>query len=130
MRLPSTPLGIFLVLCAVLVPAGAGLTAPVWLMVMGVRLDVAASVGAEIVGVTVLACIVLGVLYRFVLYPRLSLAVPVTAGGATMAADETPEPHPQSGLVHNLIWALFLVPFVLIIVGFIVGQLEKVAGLG
>jgi hypothetical protein len=130
MRLPSTPLGIFLVLCAVLLPAGAGLTAPVWLMVMGVRLDVAASIGAEIVGVTVLALAVLGILYRLVLHPRLAAMAPVAAVGAPATADDEDDVDPaHQRLVHGLIWALFLVPFVLIIVGFIVGQLEKVAGL-
>lgn len=110
-------------------PAGAGLTAPVWLMVMGVRLDVAAHYGAEIVGVTVIALVVLGLAYRLILHPRVMAAMPVVAGGAPMV-DEGREVNPaRDRLVHSLIWALFLVPFVLIVVGFIINQLEKVAGL-
>ena len=30
-------------------------------------------------------------------------------------------------MIHAVVWALFVVPFVLIIVGFIVGQLDKVS---
>jgi hypothetical protein len=131
MRLPSSPLGIFLVICAVLLPAGAGLTAPVWLMVMGGRLDVAASIGARIVGGTALACAGLGLLYRLVLQPRLAaLAPPAPPGGgsggsaaAAVAADPA-----RDRLVHALVWCLFLLPFVLIVVSFIVGQVDKAVG--
>ena len=122
MRLPSSPLGIFLVICAVLLPAGAGLTAPVWLMVMGVRLDVAAAIGSRIVGVTALACAGLGLVYWLVLRPRL-VAAPV------LAHVDVPEDNSvRDRLVHALVWCLFLVPFVLVVVGFIVGQLDKAAG--
>ncbi|WP_096701002.1 hypothetical protein [Magnetospirillum sp. 15-1] len=127
MRLPSSPLGIFLVICAVLLPAGAGLTAPVWLMVMGMRLDVAAAIGARIVGVTALACLCLGVLYRLVLWPRLAamtVAAPMAAADGALEADNSV----RDRMVHAVVWCLFLLPFILIVVGFIVGQLDKAAG--
>ncbi|CUW39042.1 conserved membrane protein of unknown function [Magnetospirillum sp. XM-1] len=123
MRLPSSPFGIFLVICAVLLPAGAGLTAPVWLMVMGMRLDVAAAIGARIVGVTALACACLGLVYWLVIRPRLAVAPPVAVETGPIA--ENPA---RDRLVHALVWCLFLVPFVLVVVGFIVGQLDKAAG--
>lgn len=119
MRLPSSPLGIFLSICAVLVPAGIGLTAPVWLMIMGMRLDLAASMGARIVGVTVLCCAALALAYRFVIRPRL-VPLPTTA-----AVDDGPVA--ESRLVHMIVWCLFLLPFVLIVVGFIIGQLDQAA---
>jgi hypothetical protein len=128
MRLPSSPLGIFLVICAVLLPAGAGLTAPVWLMVMGVRLDVAASIGARIVGGTALACAGLGLLYRLVLQPRLAALAPpapLDGGGGDSAVAADPG---RDRLVHALVWCLFLLPFVLIVVSFIVGQVDKAVG--
>jgi hypothetical protein len=127
MRLPTSPLGIFLIICAVVLPAGAGLTAPVWLMVMGVRLDVAASIGSRIVGVTALACTALGLVYWLVLRPRLA-AMPVIAA---VVADGPPEDHSaRDRTVHALVWGLFLLPFVLVVVGFIVGQLDSAAGAG
>ena len=127
MRLPSSPLGIFLVICAVLLPAGAGLTAPVWLMVMGVRLDVAADIGARIVGVTALACAGLAVLYRLVLRPRLAAMAPPAAEAFAGAGDVPADPL-RDRLVHAMVWCLFLLPFVLIVVGFIVGQVDRAAG--
>ncbi|KIL99873.1 hypothetical protein CCC_02662 [Paramagnetospirillum magnetotacticum MS-1] len=128
MRLPTSPLGIFLIICAVLVPAGAGLTAPVWLMVMGMRLDVAAAIGSRIVGVTALACAGLGLIYWLVLRPRILAAAPLTV--QPMAAVEGPaEDHSaRDRMVHTLVWCLFLLPFILIVVGFIVGQLDSVSG--
>ncbi|ARJ67349.1 hypothetical protein WV31_17605 [Magnetospirillum sp. ME-1] len=123
MRLPSSPLGIFLVICAVLLPAGAGLTAPVWLMVMGVRLDIAAAIGSRIVGVTVLACACLGLVYRLVIRPRLVIAAPVMV--ETGPLQENPA---RDRIVHALVWCLFLVPFVLVVISFIVGQLDKAVG--
>jgi len=127
MRLPSSPLGIFLVICAVLLPAGAGLTAPVWLMVMGMRLDLAASIGARIVGVTALACLGLGIVYRLVLRPRLAV-LPVAAPIAALEGGAEADSSARDRMVHAVVWCLFLIPFVLIVVGFIVGQLDKAAG--
>lgn len=127
MRLPSSPFGIFLVICAVLLPAGAGLTAPVWLMVMGVRLDVAADIGARIVGVTALACVGLAVLYRLVLRPRLAAMAPPAAEAFAGAGEASADPV-RDRLVHAMVWCLFLLPFVLIVVGFIVGQVDRAAG--
>lgn len=120
MRLPRSPLAIFATLCALFLPAGAGLTAPVWLMVMGVRLDLAAEIGARIVGVTVLACAALGAAYWVVLRPRLEAGLPAVT--VDLGREHNPA---RDRLVHAIVWALFVVPFVLIIVGFIVGQLEK-----
>lgn len=122
MRLPRSPLTVFATLCAVIVPAGAGLTAPVWLMVMGIRLDRAAGIGANIVGVTVLACAALGAAYWVFLRPRLETARSLTP---IPHADE--DTSVRDRMVHALVWMLFVVPFVLIIVGFIVGQLDKVS---
>ena len=122
MRLPSSPLAIFAMLCSVIVPAGVGLTAPVWLMVMGVRLDRAAAIGANIVGVTVMACIALGAAYWVFLRPRLA-AMPVVDVSNLPEEDNTM----RDRVIHAVVWALFVVPFVLIIVGFIVGQLDKVS---
>ena len=122
MRLPQSPLTIFATLCSVIVPAGVGLTAPVWLMVMGVKLDRAAAIGANIVGVTVLACIALGAAYWVFLRPRLA-AMPVVDPAQYAEEDNTL----RDRMIHAVVWALFVVPFVLIIVGFIVGQLEKVS---
>lgn len=118
MRLPSSPLGIFLSICAVVVPAGIGLTAPVWLMIMGMRLDLAASMGARIVGVTVVCCAALALAYRLVIRPRLALPA------AAVAVDDGPVA--ESRLVHMIVWCLFLLPFALIVVGFIIGQLDQV----
>ena len=122
MRLPKSPLAIFVTLCAVIVPAGVGLTAPIWLMVMGVKLDRAAGIGANIVGVTVLACAALAGAYWVFLRPRLEQARP--ANSVTYAEQDHTA---RDRMVHAIVWALFVVPFVLIIVGFIVGQLEKIA---
>jgi len=122
MRLPQSPLSIFATLCALIVPAGVGLTAPVWLMVMGIKLDVAAGIGARIVGVTVLACAALAGAYFLVLRPRLEPAAPA---GPDLGREHNPL---RDRLVHSIVWALFVVPFVLIILGFIIGQLEKVVG--
>ncbi|RAU22341.1 hypothetical protein CU669_09500 [Paramagnetospirillum kuznetsovii] len=123
MRLPSSPLGIFATLCAVIVPAGAGLTAPVWLMVMGVKLDKAASVGAEIVGVTVLACLGLFAAYWVLLRPRILASLPATSDGQYAPVDNTA----RDRFVHMLVWVLFILPFILVIVSFIFGQLEKLS---
>lgn len=122
MRLPRSPLAVFATLCSVIVPAGVGLTAPVWLMVIGVKLDRAAAIGANIVGVTVMACIALGAAYWVFLRPRLA-AMPVADAASFAEEDNTM----RDRMVHALVWALFVVPFVLIIVGFIVGQLDKVS---
>ncbi len=122
MRLPRSPLAVFATLCAVIVPAGVGLTAPIWLMVMGVRLDRAAGIGANIVGVTVLACAALAGAYWVVLRPRLEAARP-TASVTYVEQDNTL----RDRMIHAIVWALFVVPFVLIIVGFIVGQLDKIS---
>ncbi len=122
MRLPNSPLAIFATLCALIIPAGAGLTAPVWLMVMGVRLDKAASVGSEIVGVTVLACVALFAAYWVLLRPRLTQAE-VKPDGAYAPVDNAA----RDRFVHAIVWALFIVPFVLVIFSFILGQLEKLS---
>jgi hypothetical protein len=124
MTLPRSPLAVFLTLCCLFLPTGAGLTAPVWLMVMGARLDVAADVGSRIVGVTILACVALGAAYMVLLRPRIAAA----RAAAGPVADHGPEDNTmRDRLVHMVVWVLFVVPFVLIIVGFIVGQLEKLA---
>ncbi|BAE50153.1 hypothetical protein amb1349 [Paramagnetospirillum magneticum AMB-1] len=95
-------------------------------MVMGVRLDLAASIGSRIVGVTVLACAALALVYRLVLRPRLQ-AHPIAA--PVMAADGPAEDNSaRDRVVHALVWCLFLVPFVLLVVGFIVGQLDAATG--
>ena len=122
MRLPQSPLAIFATLCSVIVPAGVGLTAPVWLMVMGVKLDRAAAIGANIVGVTVMACVALGGAYWVFLRPRLETA-PAMDPAHYAEEDNTM----RDRMIHAVVWALFVVPFVLIIVGFIVGQLDKVS---
>ena len=122
MRLPQSPLAIFATLCAIIVPAGVGLTAPVWLMVMGVKLDRAAGIGANIVGVTVLACAALGGAYWVFLRPRIEAARP--AASVTYAEEDNTF---RDRMIHAIVWALFVVPFILIIAGFIVGQLEKVS---
>lgn len=122
MRLPKSPLAVFATLCAVIVPAGVGLTAPVWLMVMGVKLDRAAGIGADIVGVTVLACVALGAAYWVFIRPRLDTAGPSATGTYVEEDNST-----RDRFIHAIVWALFVVPFVLIIVGFIVGQLDKIA---
>lgn len=122
MRLPSSPLAIFATLCAVIVPAGAGLTAPVWLMVMGVRLDKAAGIGAEIVGVTVLACIALFGAYWLILRPRIQ------ASATVVAVEQGPvDTSARDRFVHAVVWLLFIVPFILVIISFIFGQLEKLS---
>ena len=121
MRLPRSPLAVFATLCAVIVPAGIGLTAPVWLMVMGVKLNRAAEIGANIVGVTVLACAALAAAFWVFLRPRLEAAR--SADPKTYAEQDHTA---RDRVVHAIVWALFVVPFVLIIVGFIVGQLDKV----
>jgi hypothetical protein len=122
MRLPRSPLAVFATLCSVIVPAGVGLTAPVWLMVMGVKLDRAAAIGADIVGVTVMACVALGAAYWVFLRPRLESAASMDP------AHYAPEDNTvRDRMIHAVVWALFVVPFVLIIVGFIVGQLDKVS---
>jgi hypothetical protein len=126
MRLPSTPATIFATLCALFVPTGAGLTAPIWLMVMGVPLNKAAEVGSRIVGVTVLACGALAAAYFLILRPRIESNQP---SGPALAAEQEPHRHNprQQRLVHAIVWTLFVLPFVLIIVGFIVGQLDKLS---
>lgn len=123
MRLPSSPLSILATLCSVIVPAGVGLTAPVWLMVIGVKLDKAASVGAEIVGVTVVACIALFAAYWVVLRPRIRAAEPAAANVTYAPEDNSARDH----FVHGLVWMLFIVPFVLVIFSFIYGQLDKLS---
>ncbi|MBI3446011.1 MAG: hypothetical protein HY055_11800 [Magnetospirillum sp.] len=126
MRFPASPLGIFASICAVLLPAGAGLTAPVWLMVMGVRLDRAAEIGSRIVGVTVLACAALAGAYWLFLRPRIQASRALApAAGPDLGRIDDPV---RDRLVHAFVWILFLLPFVLIVVGFIVGQIDKVAG--
>ena len=122
MRLPKSPFAVFATLCAVIVPAGIGLTAPVWLMVMGVKLDRAAGIGANIVGVTILACVALGAAYWVFLRPRLETARPDVA--VTYAEEDNSV---RDRMIHAVVWALFVVPFVLIIIGFIVGQLDKIS---
>lgn len=122
MRFPSSPLAVFATLCAVIVPAGVGLTAPVWLMVMGVKLDRAAGIGADIVGVTVMACVALGAAYWVFLRPRLKAVQAVDP--ASFAEQDNSL---RDRMVHAVVWTLFVVPFVLIIVGFIVGQLDKLS---
>ena len=126
MRFPSSPLGIFSCICAVILPAGAGLTAPVWLMVMGVRLDRAAEIGSRIDGVTALACVALAAAYWVFLRPRiLAERALAPATGPDQGRELDPA---RDRMIHLFVWILFLLPFVLIVVGFIVGQLEKVAG--
>ncbi|CAA7627661.1 conserved membrane hypothetical protein [Candidatus Terasakiella magnetica] len=125
MRLPRSPLTIFATLCALLVPAGAGLTAPVWLMVMGVPLHRAAEIGARIVGVTTLACAGLVTAYWIFLRPRIT-AERLAAGPVHIPARISVNPG-RDRMVHTIVWMLFVVPFVLIIVGFIVGQLDQVS---
>ncbi|MDO8606591.1 MAG: hypothetical protein Q7R40_08650 [Phaeospirillum sp.] len=122
MRLPRSPLAVFATLCAVIIPAAAGLTAPVWLMVMGVKLDRAAGIGADIVGVTVLACVALAGAYWVFLRPRIEAARPLVAGAY---ADE--DTTLRDRVIHTVVWMLFVVPFVLVIIGFIMGQLDKVS---
>ncbi len=123
MRLPRSPLAVFATLCALFLPAGAGLTAPVWLMVMGARLDRAAEIGSRIVGVTVLACVALVGAYWVFLRPRVEASRLAAAGVVHGAEDNTV----RDRVIHAVVWALFVVPFVLIIVGFIVGQVDKIA---
>jgi hypothetical protein len=123
MRLPKSPLAIFGTLCALFVPAGAGLTAPIWLMVMGVPLNKAAEIGARIVGVTALACAALAAAYFLILRPRLETGEAVEHPALTAA--EKAGNLLRDRFVHMLVWVLFVLPFVLVIVGFIVGQLEK-----
>ena len=126
MRFPSSPLGIFSSICAVILPAGAGLTAPVWLMVMGMKLDRAAEIGSRIVGVTALACVALAGAYWVLLRPRiLAERALAPAAGPDLGREMNPT---RDRLVHAFVWILFLLPFVLIVVGFIVGQIDKAAG--
>ncbi len=121
MRLPSSPLAVFATLCALILPTGAGLTAPIWLMVMGVRLDKAAAIGGEIIGVTVLAAAILFAAYWFLLRPRIEPVRP------TVSRDGLPSENTErrDRMVHAVVWALFVLPFMLVVISFIYGQLEK-----
>ena len=122
MRLPRSPLAVFATLCSLIVPAGVGLTAPVWLMVMGVKLDRAAAIGANIVGVTVMACVALAAAYWVFLRPRLETSVAMDPAHYAVEDHTT-----RDRMIHAVVWVLFVLPFVLVIVGFIVGQLDKVS---
>lgn len=122
----TTHASVFAAVCAVLIPAGVGLTAPLWLAFEGLPLHVANRIGVEIVEGTTVVVAVFACLWWFVLRPRIEFIHPV----ATEDDGEADPAAPMSAkdrLVHAIVWALFVVPFILIIIGLIKGQIEKMA---
>jgi hypothetical protein len=130
-RLPNSPLFILAAILAFVMPAGIGLTAPMWLFAMGMKLDVANTVGLRIIGVTTLMLTLAGGGWMVVVKPWNRPHHPPKPehdeDDEDEAAEEEQELSFQDRMIHMIILLLFVVPFALIIIGFIKGQLEALA---
>jgi hypothetical protein len=124
MKFRASPGIVIAAICSVLIPAAAGLTAPIWLALRGLPLKVANEVGTNIFGATSVVLAVFLLLFWFVVRPRLDYS-PVVIADETDAERERAEVT-KGRLVHAVFMLLFVLPFVLVLISVILGQMEKV----